>query len=72
MPFIRQIVSGASVDRLEMLIEERLKPGTDKGRIDRRIWNLFGEKWAVLFTDLYGFSRNVEQFGIINLLQTIY
>ena len=72
MPFIRQIVSGASADRLEMLIEERLKPGTDKGRIDRRIWNLFGETWAVLFTDLSGFSRNVGKFGIIHFLQTIY
>ena len=24
---------------------------TDKERIDKRIWNLFGEKWAVLYTD---------------------
>ena len=56
MSFISQIVSRASEDRLEMLIEERLKPGADKARIDRRIWNLFGEKWAVLYTDLAGFS----------------
>ena len=72
MAFIRQIVSGASADRLELLIEERLRPGADKARIDRRIWNLFGEKWAVLFTDLSGFSRNVSKFGIIHFLQTIY
>lgn len=72
MAFIRQIVSRASEDRLELLIEERLKPETDKGRIDKRIWNLFGEKWAVLYTDLAGFSRNVAEFGIIHFLQTIY
>jgi class 3 adenylate cyclase len=72
MSFISQIVSRASEDRLEMLIEERLKPGADKARIDRRIWNLFGEKWAVLYTDLAGFSRNVSKFGIIHFLQTIY
>lgn len=72
MAFIRQIISRASADRLEMLIEERLKPGIDKDRIDKRIWNLFGEKWAVLYTDLAGFSRNVKEFGIIHFLQTIY
>ena len=72
MSFISQIASRASEDRLEMLIEERLKPGADKARIDQRIWNLFGEKWAVLYSDLAGFSRNVSKFGIIHFLQTIY
>lgn len=72
MSFISQIVSRASEDRLELLIEERLQPGSDKARIDRRIWNLFGEKWAVLYTDLSGFSRNVAEFGVIHFLQTIY
>ena len=72
MSFIRQIISRASSDRLELLIEERLNPKADKASIDRRIWNLFGEKWAVLYTDLSGFSRNVAEFGIIHFLQTIY
>lgn len=72
MAFIGQIDSRASADRLELLIEERLKPGSDKARIDRRIWNLYGEKWAVVYTDLAGFSRNVKEFGIIHFLQTIY
>jgi class 3 adenylate cyclase len=67
----RTIVSGASEDRLERLIEERLKPGADKKRIDERIWDLFGEDWAVMFTDLSGFSRRVAEFGIIHFLQTI-
>jgi len=72
MAFTRQILSRASTDRLELLIEERLQPGSDRERIDRRIWNLFGEQWAVLFTDLSGFSRRVAEFGIIHFLQTIY
>lgn len=72
MSFTRQIISRASNDRLELLIEERLKPGANRDRIDRRIWNLFGEKWAVLYSDLSGFSRNVAAFGIIHFLQTIY
>lgn len=72
MPFTYNVVSGASADRLEKLIGERLSPGADKAAIDRRIWRLFGETWAVLYTDLAGFSRNVAEFGIIHFLQTIY
>jgi class 3 adenylate cyclase len=61
----------ASEDRLEKLIEARLAPGADKEKIDERIWDLFGEEWCVMFTDLSGFSRNVAKFGIIHFLQTI-
>ncbi len=72
MPVRRRIGSTASEERLERLIEERLKPGSDREKIDGRIWDLFGEDWAVMFTDLSGFSRNVAKFGIIHFLQTIY
>src|SRR5688572_8945403 len=58
--------------RLWRLIEERTKPGADVDQIDRRIWELFGEEWAVMFTDLSGFSRQVERFGIIYFLQIIH
>lgn len=68
----RSISNSASEERLEKLIEERLLPGADKENIDKRIWDLFGEKWCVMFTDLSGFSRRVEKFGIIHFLQTIY
>ena len=68
----RTIFIGASEDRLEKLIEDRLKPGADKKTIDERIWDLFGEKWCVMFTDLSGFSRGVAKFGIIHFLQTIF
>jgi adenylate cyclase len=58
--------------RLWQLIDERTRPGADYGRIDQRIWDLFGEDWAVMFTDLAGFSRKVEEFGIIHFLQVIH
>lgn len=68
----RTIAVSASEDRLEKLIQERLKPGADKALIDERIWDLFGEEWCVMFTDLSGFSRGVAKFGIIHFLQTIF
>lgn len=68
----REISSNGSEERLESLIRERLKPGADKKHIDERIWDLFGEDWCVMFTDLSGFSRRVAEFGIIHFLQTIY
>jgi len=71
MPFSTQVAAGASNDRLEKLIALRLEPGADKEAIDRRIWDLFGEEWAVMFTDLSGFSRKVAEFGIIHFLQII-
>ena len=72
MSFTRQIICRASIDRLELLIEERLQPDSNREPIDQRIWNLFGERWAVLYTDLSGFSRRVAEFGMIHFLQTIY
>lgn len=72
MPFRRQIVHGASEDRLQKLISERLVEGADKGAIDQRIWDLFGEEWCIMATDLVGFSRGVAEFGIIHFLQTIF
>jgi len=72
MSYRHVIGIGASEDRLEKLIQERLKPGADKEMVDRRIWDLFGEEWCVMFTDLSGFSRGVAKFGIIHFLQTIF
>ena len=61
-----------SETRLWRLIEERTRPGADVETIDRRIWDLFGETWAVMFTDLCGFSRQVVSFGIVHFLEVIY
>lgn len=58
--------------RLESLMSSRLEPGADKEKIDGRIWDSFGEKWCVMFTDLSGFSRGTEKFGIIHFMQIIF
>ena len=62
---------GGSEDRLWSLVAERCQPCVDARAIDQRIWDLYGETWAVMFTDLFGFSRSVEAFGIIHFLQAI-
>jgi class 3 adenylate cyclase len=68
----RTIATSASEERLEKLLDERIQAASNKEIIDKRIWDLFGETWCVMFTDLSGFSRGVAQFGIIHFLQTIY
>jgi len=72
MPLAFQCFSGASQDRLEQLISARLATGADKNAIDARIWDLFGESLAVVFTDLSGFSRGIADFGVTHFLQVIY
>jgi len=71
MTYTGLITISNAEERLERLMQERLIPGSDKDAIDRRIWDLFGEEWTVICTDLSGFSRNVSDFGIIHFLQTI-
>jgi adenylate cyclase len=72
VPYLNRVAITASEDRLEQLIVARLAPGADQEAIDARIWNLFGEEWTVMFTDLSGFSRGVAEFGIIHFLQVIH
>jgi adenylate cyclase len=64
-------LKGSAV-RLWALIEERCRPGANTEHIDQRIWDLFGTEWAIMFTDLSGFSRQVAAFGIIHFLQIIH
>ncbi|WP_036301330.1 adenylate/guanylate cyclase domain-containing protein [Methylotenera sp. L2L1] len=61
-----------SEGRLYDLIAQRLLLDANKDEIDQRIWDLFGEEWCVMMTDLAGFSRQVAEYGIIHFLQTIY
>lgn len=72
MRYKRHILTSASEDRLEKLIKARIQDGANKEEIDKHIWDLFGEEWCVMFTDLSGFSRHVAKFGITHFLQTIY
>lgn len=60
-----------AMDRLTTLINARVQPGADKARIDQEIWSAFGERWAIMMTDLAGFSRGAAEFGIIHFLQVI-
>jgi class 3 adenylate cyclase len=71
MPFTLKVGTSASQDRLENLIMHRLQPGANKKEIDARIWDLFGDTCAIMFTDLSGFSRRSAEYGIIHFLQTI-
>jgi class 3 adenylate cyclase len=70
--FHRNVGVDAAYQRLEKLVRLRTQPGADRAAIDARIWDLFGEDWCVLFTDLAGFSRRVAEFGIIHFLQIIF
>ena len=72
MAYRRSIFVSASEDRLEKLITQRIEVGADKAAIDQRLWDLFGEEWCIMATDLVGFSRGVARFGIIHFLQTIF
>ena len=67
-----KIRTNSSEARLENLIAQRAQPGADKVGIDARIWDLFGERWAVMFTDLSGFSRMTADFGITHFLQVTH
>lgn len=58
--------------RLWALIEERATHGADRKAIDQKIWDLFGEDWAIVYTDLAGFSRKTTEFGITHFLQVIF
>ncbi|WP_269532272.1 adenylate/guanylate cyclase domain-containing protein [Chitinimonas sp. BJYL2] len=59
-------------EALAELLQQRRKPGADKAAIDAQIHARFGCERAVMFTDLVGFSRSVEAFGIIHFLQLIH
>ena len=63
---------GTSEERLWKLVGDRCETGANVEKIDQKIWDLFGEKWSILFTDLSGFSRGVQNFGIIHFLQIIH
>jgi adenylate cyclase len=59
-------------ERLKALLDTRLEADADRKSIDQRIWDLFGEHWAIMITDLSGYSRQVEAYGITHFMQSIY
>ena len=63
---------GSSEHLLFEMIAQRLAPGADVETIDKRIWAMFGETWAVLCSDMSGFTCRTQEFGIIHFLALIY
>ena len=59
-------------EELATLLEQRRRHDTDRADIDAAIFQRFGQLQAVMFTDLVGFSRVVEAFGIVHFLQLIH
>ena len=53
-------------------LARRRQAGADRAAIDAAIHARFGCIQAVMFTDLVGFSRLVEAFGILHFLQLIH
>lgn len=58
-------------EELSQLLTDRRAPDADRSAIDAAIYERFGCFKAVMFTDLVGFSRTVEEFGILHFLQLI-
>ncbi len=61
----------ADADELADFLAQRRRPGADRAAIETAIFARFGRTQAVMFTDLVGFSRLVEAFGILHFLQLI-
>lgn len=61
----------SDADALATLLTRRRQPQADTAAIDADIFRRFGRTLAVMFTDLVGFSRVVEAFGIVHFLQLI-
>ncbi len=58
-------------DELASLLTLRRQAGADHAAIDAAIYARFGRVQTVMCTDLVGFSRVVEAFGIVHFLQLI-
>ncbi len=54
------------------LIEERARGDSDPVEVDQRIWTTFSVEGAIVFTDLAGFTRRIEEVGLIHCLEVIY
>ena len=72
LPVSHAVTYPAMQARLNKLLGDRAAGVGDKAAIDAHIWELYGETWAVMFTDLAGFSRHVANFGITHFLQVFY
>lgn len=72
MQYASKISYNNSLNILEKLIDERLKPEANKAQIDSRIWDLFGDNWTVMSVSLSGLSRFFAESSVVNFLQITY
>jgi class 3 adenylate cyclase len=63
--------SMTDAEKLATLLKQRRLEGADRTAIDASIYARFGQVHAVMYTDLVGFSRVVETFGILHFLELI-
>jgi class 3 adenylate cyclase len=52
------------------LLEKRNE--NNKNIIDKKIWDLFGNQYAIVFTDMVGFTKISSEKGIIESVSKIY
>lgn len=63
---------GESMKVFRELLDERSKAGNSTEEIDRKIYAMFGETWAVLCSDMSGFTSRTDEFGILHFLTLIH
>ncbi len=61
----------AARETLDSLIRQRNLPGSDHETIDAHIWKIFGERRAILISDMTGFTLRTDKFGITHFLSLI-
>jgi adenylate cyclase len=72
MPFSDPQLRCTELAALEQLVRQRSDVfGDARAAVDAHIWQQFGQRRAVMFTDLAGFSRQVDAFGVLHFLQVI-
>ena len=54
------------------LVASLSEPEADFAQIDAELWQRFGGEWAVMFTDLAGFSQRTQEVGITQFLRLIH
>ncbi len=58
-------------ERLWGLVDQRLVQGADIRAVDGRIWELFGDRAAVLCTHLAGVERQISAYGVVHLIRIL-
>jgi adenylate cyclase len=63
---------GVSMKVFRELLDERYRSDGNTEAVDRKIQAMFGETWAVMCSDMSGFTRRTDEFGILHFLTLIH